>query len=332
MKKRLLHLATFALCVTIAFPSCGDDDPINGGNSSQDDENSAVKSMTIDATAYDKWVYLNLADGTTQTRDINPVAGGYNGALTLNVAGDSQGEVKDLKLDVSPISKDSVNLILKGLSFGKYGMVGDIVSGAKIVVDSINGKLGYSLVGGEVITTLEKYSIKAKSHGGVVGKKIMLSTTLYIGAMPMPIEAVYNGEIEQGFIDETAFQWDLAFHRWDVKTNGGLALESSFTSFDTLKEIPEGDYVPDEEVASIMFDNSGMASGKIGYATGFINPVLSRWMNVDTRNMPPSYTMSDNVYLLKLSGGKIVKIKFTDYTDDKNTKGHISFDYIYPNK
>lgn len=332
MKKRLFKLAGFAFCAAITLASCGDDDVISGGDPSVENDRVDVKSMTVDATAYNRWVYVNLSDGTSESKEIDPIAGGYSGDLTLKVAGESQGDVKDLKLEVTRVDKDSVNLLIKGLAFGKYGSIGDIASGARIAIDSINGKLGYNLEGGEVITSLDKYNVKAKSSGYVVGKDIVLNTTLQFGAMPMAVEARYSGKIEKGAVDESSFKWDLAFHRWDVKTNGGSGAESKVSSLEALKDIPVDGFEADCEIANIMVDNSGMASGKIGFATGLVNPVLSKWMNVDTGSMPPSYTMSDNVYLLKLSDGKIVKIKFTDYTDDKNAKGHISFDYIYPSK
>lgn len=341
MKKRLYLLITLLLCNLAVFTSCGDDDPItkepdkedpDKGNPDKDKDKETTKTITIDATAYDKWVYVNLADGSKVSHEIDPVAGSYNGDITLKVMGEDQGTVEGLKLEISRISSDSIKFVLKDFAFGQYGTIGDITSGAKVEIDSINGKLGYVLTGGEVSSTLEKFNVKATSKGNIIGKQIELITTMNLGSMPMPIIATYKGTIEKGTVDESSFTWDIAFHRWDVKTNGGSGLETSATEIASLTEIPTEDYIADEEISTIMVDNTNMMKGKVGYATGYVNKTLGKWMNVDTSNMPPAYTMSGKVYVLKTSANKYVKIKFTDYTNDANEKGHITLEYVYPAK
>lgn len=53
-------VAAMALSFTMTFASCSSD------NDDNNDE-SNVKTLTVDATAYDQWVYVNLKDGSTQT-------------------------------------------------------------------------------------------------------------------------------------------------------------------------------------------------------------------------------------------------------------------------
>lgn len=343
MKKRIYLLASILCCTFVILPSCGNDDPVINDDpgkvdpgkvdpGKKDPEKETTKTITIDASAYDKWVYVNLADGSNLSHEIDPVAGTYSGDLSLAVMGQDQGSVSGLKLEASRVSGDSIKFVLKDFALGKYGKIGDITSGAKVVVDSINGGLGYTLAGGEVMTTLEKYNVKATSKGNIVGKQIELTTTMTLGAMPMPVIATYKGTIENGTIDESSFTWDIAFHRWDVKTNGGAGLETKVTEIESLTDIPTENYTADEEIGTILVDPTNMMQGKVGYATGYVNKTLGKWMNLDTSNMPPTYTMSDKVYVLKTSAGKYVKIKFTDYTNDENKKGYITFKYVYPAK
>lgn len=332
MKKRNHLLATLLLCTLTIFTSCGDDDDpvINGG------EEEVVKTMTVDASAYDKWVYINLTDGSSVTHDIDPVAGTYSGDVAVLVMGQDQGSAEGLKLEVTRISGDSVNLVLKDFAFGQYGTIGDISSGAKVVVDSINNQLGYTLTGGSVSTSIEyngkPMNVTATSAGSVVGQQIELITTVNLGTMPMPITATYTGTLEAGTVDETSFTWDIALHRWDVKTNGGTAIETEATTIADLTEIPATGYVADELSSEITFDMTNMMNGYIGYATGYVNKELSKWMDADLGDMPPTYTMSGKAYVLKTSAGNYAKINFTDYTDDANEKGHITFEYVYPAK
>ena len=45
---------------------------------------------------------------------------------------------------------------------------------------------------------------------------------------------------------------------------------------------------------------SGMMEGNIKYTEDYRNDILSGWLNVDTSSMPPIYTMSNQVYLIRL--------------------------------
>lgn len=140
--------------------------------------------------------------------------------------------------------------------------------------------------------------------------------------------------------EDVPAQWTFALHRYDCKTNGGSAYETSFSTLDELTTAIDGGTftVPDasqftaDEDGKITIDMSGMMSGNIGYADSKINKVLGKWLDVDTSQMPPIYTMSNKVYLLRTSNGSVAAIMFTNYANPlkSNTKGYISFDYIYP--
>lgn len=128
--------------------------------------------------------------------------------------------------------------------------------------------------------------------------------------------------------------WDIAIHRYDVKTNEGTVLETGFTGLSTLLSsgsMPQGNYVADEWTTDkIIIDMSTMADGYLGYAESDYNAELSKWLNVDKSSMPPIYTPSNKVYLLKLKDGTIAAIRLKSYMNAIGVKGYMTLDYIYP--
>ena len=331
MKKNFYLLAMLLVGSLTMFSACGDDDPVHNGGGGDDDggggeepREETVKTATLDATAYDKWVYFNLSDGATVTHEIEPVAGTYSGDISITVMGKDYGSVEDLKLEVGRLETDSVSLLLKDFNFGNYQM-GDIAAGATISADT----LCWALNGGTIVVN----GMDVACKGGIAGDSINLVMTIQPTGMPMPFVATYKGIIEtRAGVDETSFNWDFSLHRYDVKTNGASAVATSESDMAKVTAIPSSGYTADIKTDSLMVDSSGMMQNKIGYATTDLNEVLTGWMNLDLSNMPPSYTMSGVVYVIKLKSGEYAKIKFTDYTNDDNVKGHITFDYVYPFK
>lgn len=127
--------------------------------------------------------------------------------------------------------------------------------------------------------------------------------------------------------------WTLAFHRWDVRTNGGAGLETEYTSLDDLEAsgvIPEGEYVEDEWYEYVSVDMSGMMSGNIGYMSCYVNLEIGKWMDVSTSTMPPTYTPSGKVYMLRLSDGTYMALILSNYLNSSGSKGYLTIDYIYP--
>lgn len=134
----------------------------------------------------------------------------------------------------------------------------------------------------------------------------------------------------------TPESWDFAVHRYDTKTNSGMVWDSSSNSFDMLpapEAIPDEEFISDEWTTDrITIDMSQMMDGVIIYAEDYWNPCLSRWLDVDTSTMPPIYTLSGKVYVLKLSNGDYAALKLTDFMNDAAVKGYMTIDYLYPIK
>lgn len=129
-------------------------------------------------------------------------------------------------------------------------------------------------------------------------------------------------------------KWHFALHRHNCKTNGATVLETTFTNINDIiarGAVPDGEYVGDVWTDdTVIYDMSGMADGVVKYAESFYNPELSKWMDVDTGTMPPVYTPSGKVYVLRFADGTVAAVKFTDFVGPKDMKWHITFDYVYP--
>lgn len=132
--------------------------------------------------------------------------------------------------------------------------------------------------------------------------------------------------------DESVTDWDIAVHRYDARTNGGAALETDCEDIGDLDGVPEGTYVEDEWTDSTVYvDMSRMLEEIIGYSRCYVNVELSKWMDEDISGMPPSYTLSNKVYVVRLADGTHAAVKLTNYMKNGGTaKGFLTIDYAYP--
>ena len=133
--------------------------------------------------------------------------------------------------------------------------------------------------------------------------------------------------------------WHIALHRYDVKTLGGKAVETTYGDLSALLgDLANGawalpaDSLWHADVAdSIVVDMSTMMDGYLGMAPGTLNPVLCRWLHVDVSQMPPIYTPSNKVYLLRLPNGRTAALRFTGYYSPSrhNEKGYVSLAWAW---
>lgn len=123
--------------------------------------------------------------------------------------------------------------------------------------------------------------------------------------------------------------WDLGFHRWDVRTNGGMsgggqgaALELNETQFEQVTMAPESGFITD---IMMQINMTGMPPVMEDHPA---NPELAKWMHLDMSEMPPLYNMNDKVFIVITADGNYAKLKFTDYMNDAGDRGHITFQYV----
>jgi hypothetical protein len=73
-----------------------------------------------------------------------------------------------------------------------------------------------------------------------------------------------------------------------------------------------------------------MMDGYLSYVESDYNATLSQWLNVDTSNMPPTYTLSNKIYILRLADGSKAALKLENYMNESAIKGYMTISYMYP--
>ncbi|WP_336617221.1 HmuY family protein [Bacteroides acidifaciens] len=201
-----------------------------------------------------------------------------------------------------------------------------IMLGAAMSLSACNG-IFENIYDAPIETEME---IKENSFSQV--KTVEYTEWAYIELSNRKVTTVPIGEEYESQIPE---DWDFAIHRYDIKTNGGAACQTRYTSIDDLKtsgKLPdEKDFVKDEWTTDkIAIDMSGMMDGNIVYTESYRNAVLSSWLDVNTSTMPPVYTMSNQVFLIRMKDNTYAAIRFTNYMNVRGIKGYIDFDFSYP--
>ena len=136
-----------------------------------------------------------------------------------------------------------------------------------------------------------------------------------------------------GYDEDAPQNWDIAVHRYDVKTNGAKVVETNYSDFTQAitATIDEADLVSDIWTTNqIVIDMSTMMDGYLGYTESSYNPELSKWLNVDTSTMPPIYTPSGKVYIVYLPDGTRAGVKLLNFMNDMQVKGYMTIQYMYP--
>ncbi|MGB8489675.1 MAG: HmuY family protein [Bacteroidales bacterium] len=129
----------------------------------------------------------------------------------------------------------------------------------------------------------------------------------------------------------TSNEWDLAFQRYRIRTNGGESgngmgsAANSFlkgqAGFDALKIVPD--------TATFAIDESIEIAVQQGYATYIVNPELYTWFSIELATQGTQIVPSDFVYIVKSAEGKYAKVWFKSYYSAANVSGYVSFQYKY---
>lgn len=129
--------------------------------------------------------------------------------------------------------------------------------------------------------------------------------------------------------------WSLAFHRNNVRTNGGEAVRTSYTSMDELPA-SSADFsgLPFEQDTwsenTVWVDQSRMLQCYVGNQGIKVNQVLSSWLTISLPSIPPTFTMDSHVYLVRFPNGKIAALQLENYMDSEGTKCYLTINYRYP--
>lgn len=130
-------------------------------------------------------------------------------------------------------------------------------------------------------------------------------------------------------------EWTLAIHRNNVRTNGGAVLETSYTSMDQLPETSEAfhnkQFTEDEWSENEVWDSQEqMLLGSVPSQGIAINKVLSSWLSMEIPPMPPSFSLNNHVFILRLKDGTYAAIQLENYLSPKGVKCWMTINYKYP--
>lgn len=130
-------------------------------------------------------------------------------------------------------------------------------------------------------------------------------------------------------------RWSIAVHRNNVRTNGGAAAATPYSS---LSEIPEGrewlsslDFRPDEWNETYVWTvQDRMLSGIIGNQGIEVNQTLSSWLRIEIPPMPPAFSLNSKVFVVRLADGSMAAVQLQDYQSPTGTKCCLTINYRYP--
>lgn len=130
-------------------------------------------------------------------------------------------------------------------------------------------------------------------------------------------------------------EWSFAVHRNNVRTNGGAVLETTFTSMNELPETSEAfknmAFQEDEWSENEVWDNQDKMLMCLVPSQGInINKVLSSWLAMEIPPMPPSFTLNNHVFILRLQDGTYAALQLENYLSPTGTKCWLTINYKYP--
>lgn len=129
----------------------------------------------------------------------------------------------------------------------------------------------------------------------------------------------------------TSSEWDLAFQRYRIKTNGGLSGSGLGSAANSYKKLQTGfdnlAVVPD--TTTFVADESIQIAVQQGYATYVVNPELYTWFSIELATAGTQIIPSDYIYIVKTATGNYAKVWFKSYYSAANVSGYVTIEYKY---
>ena len=318
MKRNELILAALMIFGG-AFSACNDEE---GDNNSTNIEATAV------ADDYDAWTYFDFETGASQTLPINKTEGAVTGLYTGTLKGTGMFadmvNLEDVSVAITRVNADSVEVTAMDLKMSMSGGEAEAFTlSVRAAAKLENGT--WTLSGGPQETLVGEMLYKFRIEGTIgTAKDSQVELNCYIqpGAMPMEITATYSSTVTGSYtyeVDAAAeaalpFQWDIAVHKYDIRTNGGSAKELSKTDLDAVTAADAESGMASDEMGEVMADMSNMMNGYVGYQQVALNPELSKWVTATpTGSMPPyTYEINNNCFVVHVNG-KVWKLQFSAY-------------------
>jgi len=128
-----------------------------------------------------------------------------------------------------------------------------------------------------------------------------------------------------------SLEWDIAFQRYRIRTNSGLAgnglwgAANSYSTgqagFDALKTV--------SDTSTFVVDTLVDIAVQMGFDTYIINPVLYTWFTLEFAAQGTQIVPTDYIYIVRTATGKYAKVWFKSYYSATNASGYMNFQYKY---
>ena len=304
------------------------------------------KNVTLDGGDYNYWTYFNFETGEQRKLNIEPSTGGVPGQYTgngeISVMGSSYGSVEEVTVNVTELSPETVLVTVDTFEFNMGTMGGKFAF--SIECEVTKGETEWTLNGGPLDgVECGEMTLNGVTLTGTIGTAsdapANLSVDFKPGAMPMPITFAFTSTERESSTyaiagDERSFDWHIAIHKYDFKTNGCevAMLETEDLAGVDLSAAEGATYAGDTEGHVINVDLTHMMEGFVGTMTTPLNETLSAWVTATpTGAMPPyTYELNRKVFVVKTAEGKYAKVQFLDYSDANDKAAYASMSYEYP--
>ena len=130
-------------------------------------------------------------------------------------------------------------------------------------------------------------------------------------------------------------KWHISVHRNNVRTNGGAAYETSYTSMSELPESSEAfadaTFTPDTwNELDVWTIREQMLQGFVGNQGIRVNPVLSSWLKLEIPPVPPAFTLNNHVFIVRFGDDTYAAIQLENYQNAAGVKCCLTINYKYP--
>ncbi len=147
-----------------------------------------------------------------------------------------------------------------------------------------------------------------------------------------------NDTIQLTEPESTSKEWDIAFMRYMIKTNGGKSGSGQAAVYATnhygqagmdsvLAVDPKPNWVTDDTVIIYGYNP---ANPNVPTETKYIlNPVLNDWYTRNIAGGASTLVSKKIVYVLRTANGKYAKFYINNYYNDEGVSGYVSIAYKY---
>lgn len=125
--------------------------------------------------------------------------------------------------------------------------------------------------------------------------------------------------------------WDLAFQRYRIKTNGGKSGSGTGSAANSYHKGQSGfnALIAVSDTATFASDDSLKIAIQQGYTTYVVNPVLYTWFTLEFATQGTQIVPTDNIFIVKTGSGKYAKVWFKSYYSATNLSGYVTIQYKY---